>query len=298
MTTNIEISKPILPINIQHTDAAPGQYKCRQNFYNIARFGGEFNNSCHLIHKFAAKYRFKGSWDAVGKVVKERIRNNELSGKRCATAWDVYITLRDDLVDKEKRKKLFEKLDSYELNGDERVLQNTTYTTRHTHIGYATEDKSECDSLIAAGFDNIIFTNRETLNPDIVPLKDTLKTSQFQGEPSPNAETGQWTITTSILPCSCIKCRVNPLAYNDCYYKDVRGIKKEDIKLVDLDSTTQYDEYGIHELTVKELRKELNERGIKNPKSLIKEQLRELLRDSIDEQILFGCEGFDNVNDE
>jgi len=75
-----------------------------------------------LIHKFAAKYRFKGSWDAVGKMVKERIRNSELKGNRCATAWDVYLNLRDDLVDKKRREKLFEKLDAYEANGDERVL--------------------------------------------------------------------------------------------------------------------------------------------------------------------------------
>jgi len=152
--------------------------------------------------------------------------------------------------------------------------------------------------LIAAGYDNIIFTNRSTLNPDICPIKNTLKNSQYQGEPSPNPDTGQWSLTTSLLPCSCIKCRVDPLAYNDCYYKDVRGIKRQDIKMVRAQPTEENDDFGLNELTVNELRKELNERGIRNGRSLVKEQLKELLRQSIEEQILFGCEGFDNNNDD
>ena len=85
-------------------------------------------------------------------MVKERIKNCELNGKRCATAWDCYINLRQDLVDKEKRKKFFEKLDKYELEGDEPVMKNTTYTTRNTYIGFGTEDKREYDSLVAAGY--------------------------------------------------------------------------------------------------------------------------------------------------
>ena len=102
-----------------------------------------FNNKCHIIHKFAAKYKFKGSWDAIGKMAKERIKNCELNGKRCATAWDCYINLRQDWVEKEKRKKFFDKLDKYELEGDECVMKNTTYTTWNTYIGFGTEDKSE-----------------------------------------------------------------------------------------------------------------------------------------------------------
>ena len=62
--------------------------------------------------------------------------------------------------------------------------------------------------------------------------------------------------------------------------------------------TEENDDFGLNELTLNELRKELNERGIRNGRSLVKEQLKELLRQSIKEQILFGCEGFDNNNDD
>ena len=94
---------------------------------------------------------------------------------------------------------MFDTLDQYELEGDERIQNNTTYTTHNTYIGYGTEDKSEYDSLVAAGYDNIIYTDRTVLNPDVIPIKNTLKTSQVQGDFFPNPQTGKWTLITSLL---------------------------------------------------------------------------------------------------
>ena len=51
---------------------------------------------------------------------------------------------------------------------------------------------------------------------------------------------------------------------------------KQDIKMVSDTATTsvQEDEYGLHALTVKDLRSELNERGIQHPRTLKKQQLK------------------------
>lgn len=63
-------------MNIIWTDNYPTQYKCRQSFWKVASSGT--TNKSKIVHKFAQKYRFKGSWDTTGKIVKEAIMNNEL----------------------------------------------------------------------------------------------------------------------------------------------------------------------------------------------------------------------------
>ena len=55
------------------TDNCPTQYKCRFFFYQIATHSQRFTNST-LIHKFAQKYNFKGSWDALMTVIRGMIR--------------------------------------------------------------------------------------------------------------------------------------------------------------------------------------------------------------------------------
>jgi hypothetical protein len=95
-----------------------------------------------IVHKFAQKFRFKGSWDATGKVVEMRIENNELKYVRVADAWDCYRTLCKQLT-KDGSEKLILDLEQYEIDGDETVLKNTTFTTKRTLIGYVTEDINE-----------------------------------------------------------------------------------------------------------------------------------------------------------
>ena len=62
----------LILINVVWTDNYPTEYKCRQNFLNVAQAAKHHENKTVIIHKFAQKYRFKGSWDATGKNVKER----------------------------------------------------------------------------------------------------------------------------------------------------------------------------------------------------------------------------------
>ena len=74
----------------------------RQNVLNVATVTSNHTSNPDVhpiaIHKFAHKYRFKGSWDATGKIVKERILNNELREDRCATAFYCYIKLGRDFI--------------------------------------------------------------------------------------------------------------------------------------------------------------------------------------------------------
>ena len=69
--------------NIIHTDNCPDQYKCHQNIYHVvtAIIAARARN----IHKFSQKYKFKGSWDATGKLIKDAILKNELKIDRSTT---------------------------------------------------------------------------------------------------------------------------------------------------------------------------------------------------------------------
>ena len=73
----IEEGKERIPVKTVWIDQCPTQYKCRQNFRNVATSSQRIRDSIR-IHKFGAKYRFKGSWDAFSKVIKERIMVNRM----------------------------------------------------------------------------------------------------------------------------------------------------------------------------------------------------------------------------
>lgn len=85
-------------VNIVWSDNCLGQYRCQQNFLNVTKAVENHGNETIIVHKLAEKYRFKGSWDATGKIVKERIMNNELKYNRCANAMDCYLKITQDLT--------------------------------------------------------------------------------------------------------------------------------------------------------------------------------------------------------
>ena len=74
---------------------------------------------------------------------------------------------------------------------DEGVLKNTTFTTKHTFIGFGTEDRSEYNSLVQhTDYDHIVFTDHSINQEDMQPLDNTLQLGQVQGECYPNPNTG------------------------------------------------------------------------------------------------------------
>eukprot|EP00957_Ditylum_brightwellii_P093946 7154064-Ditylum_brightwellii.AAC.1 len=93
-----------------------------------------------VVHKFAQKYGFKGSWDTASKLVKQTIDRLELQNDRVVNAYDCYIKLGRGL-NRDGTKKETLKLLEYERIGGKRVLDNTPMQTRHTFVGYGTEYK-------------------------------------------------------------------------------------------------------------------------------------------------------------
>ena len=58
---------------------------------NVAESHFTSKGTSITINKFAQKYRFIGSWDVTGKLIKSAIKNVELGEKRVATALIVMI---------------------------------------------------------------------------------------------------------------------------------------------------------------------------------------------------------------
>lgn len=253
--------KDTIPMNIVWTDNCPTQYKCRQHFLKVATASSNHNSKSTIIHKFAQKFRFKGSWDATGKIVKQRILNNELKYDRCANALDCYQKLSRDLT-KDGSDVKAAKLLEYELLNDERVTKNTTLTTRHTHIGFATESKDQYNLLVSNSANkHIVFTNRTEI-PDMKAIEGTQQISSVQGSGDMNLD-GKWPLTTAKLPCSCPRCREYPLSVDDCIYKKDRNVVKCFVKQIIIgEENDPNDPFEIRKLTCALLRIELSARHL------------------------------------
>jgi hypothetical protein len=290
---------PPIDIHIVHTDNSPTQYKCRQNFLNVAEWASHQEYRGRLLHKFGQKYRFKGSWDATGKHVKQRILNNELKNLRCKNAWYCYTNLRVQMS-KNGKEELISKLEEHEKNGDMNVLKNTTFTTKRTFIGYATKDRSENDSLVEhTNYDHLVYTDRsETNKRDMLPLDKTQMLEQVHGKCTVNLITKKWQLTSSILPCACPTCRIKPSDYQNCLYKDDRKSTKIDIKMRGESINENPDDiYGYMVLTVAELKTKLNGRGIATPKRLKKRESVALLTQAVEDEYANDDDGDEVVDD-
>ena len=94
-----ESNLPKIPNNIVWTDQCGSQYKCRHNFLKVAT--SYHPHGSRIIHKFAIKYNFKGSWDATSKIVRHFVLKSELKFIRIANAIDLYCIGGEEMT-KEK----------------------------------------------------------------------------------------------------------------------------------------------------------------------------------------------------
>ena len=235
-----------------HTDNCARQYKCRQNFFKLTTFGERHPGSI-AVHKFAQKFKFKGPWDATGKIVKQAIKNCELQLKCCLNAIDCYDNIRERLAQDGSGKKQ-NQWKKWELEKNEEILTKRVFRTNRTFIGLAAETKEEYDELVASGREHVVFTNREHV-PDMKAIPGTQKIYQATG-----ICVGEKTLTTAELQCSCGPCRSNPGNTETCLYKDERGeIKKHTVRAVETD---QNDPHGIKSMKVAELKEELRARNL------------------------------------
>ena len=248
-----------IPFNIVWTDNCPTQYRCRQNFYHVSNAANISSHKPVLIHKFAQKYKFKGSWDATGKLVKQKILQNELKYDRCSNAKDCYMKLTRDMT-RDGSEKQTQKLLEYERTGDAKVVKNTTFTTMKTHIGYGTEHKQEYVAMTESEqCKHVVFTNREDV-PDIKMIQGTMLISQVNGTKNTNGKS----LMSARIPCSCPPCRlnVNEMA-EKCEYKSERIIEEHAIIMKNNDTNSaENDPHGILQLTVASLKAELLNRGL------------------------------------
>ena len=154
------------------------------------------------------------------------------------------------------------KLVKYEENDDPRIIKNTTFTTKETHIGFGTEDIVEYDSLLSnPDYKHIVHTPRDNV-PDMDTIKGTTLIAQVSGCQHPNDE-GKWTIDHSLLPCSCSNCRDDPTDFKSCIFRKDRETKREIIKLVgESNNNNENDLYDLKALTIPQLKDELRERSL------------------------------------
>ena len=90
------LKKEPVKFNITHRDNCPAQYKCRQHFLQLSQESSHVGQT--LIHNFAQKYGFQGSWGACEKLVKHAIMKNEIEKDRCANVFNCYVKLSRDLT--------------------------------------------------------------------------------------------------------------------------------------------------------------------------------------------------------
>ena len=191
---------------------------------------------------------------------------------------ECYLKLTRDLTKDGKQKEML-KLVKYEESGDPRIIKNTMFTTKETHIGFGTEDLAEYNSLSSnPDYKHIVHTPRDNV-PDMDTIKGTTLIAQVSGCQHPNAE-GKWTIDHSLLPCSCPNCRDDPTDFKSCIFKKERETKREIIKLVgESKHNDEHDLYDLKALTIPQLKDELRERSL--PLSGRKSDLLERLTNAL-----------------
>eukprot|EP00957_Ditylum_brightwellii_P171019 13018712-Ditylum_brightwellii.AAC.1 len=132
-----------------------------------------------VVHKFSQKYGFKGSWDDAGKLVKQRVECLELKGKQIANTCNFYAKLCKEPM-KDGSQEEYVKLFDYEQNCNNKVLENTLLTTRHTFVALGTEYNEEYSCVIHEGNHHVICTDCQKIK-DMKTIKGTQQFYQVQG---------------------------------------------------------------------------------------------------------------------
>ena len=154
------------------------------------------------------------------------------------------------------------KLREYKRKGDAKVVENTTLTTRRTHIGFDTKRKSQYEELsVNLDYYHIVYTASTTI-PDMKPVTGTLKLSQVNRYLQLDPVSNHWCLSTTELPCYCPNCCLNHNKITECSFYVVRKIKTVLAKyLIERDEAN--DRLELNELTIPELKGELMLRGLK-----------------------------------
>ena len=127
------------------------------------------------------------------------------------------------------------------------------------------------------------------------PIPETLKQFQIQGDYMAiinDRGQQQWNLHSSQLPCSCPNCRQYQPGNgsNTCFYAQTRDIKTHIVCQIEQGNKNQpvVDQYGLHRLTIIELKNELKLRGlpVSGNKSNLIQRLENDIEDGRDETVI------------
>ena len=213
-----------------------------------------------VVHKFAQKYRFKGSWDATGKLVKQAINHLEMKNERLPDAKTCYFKLREELG-KDGTKLKMRRLLEYERLNDKKMLKNTTLTSRRTFIGLGVENKDEYNKLKEDEKNlHIVFTNRTSV-PDMKRVPGTQHFFQVQGQKE-QLDNVNYNLDTFHLQCSCSNCRTDPQDVEACHYLQGRKWKIFEVSELGNNDKIEYDKEYYEKFTVAALKEMLRENNL------------------------------------
>ena len=138
------------------------------------------------------------------------------------------------------------------------MLQNQSFVTACTYIGFATEEKNEFDEMVANDeYNHIVFTDRGQ-KPDMEFIKGTHKILQVKSVKGSTVD-NHWLFRSSHLPCSCVNF-LQSCSSETCLYEEVRNIEEQHVS--DKNDNSISDPYGLQKLTIRLLKLKLSERGL------------------------------------
>eukprot|EP00557_Chaetoceros_sp_GSL56_P006393 CAMPEP_0176503534 /NCGR_PEP_ID=MMETSP0200_2-20121128/15416_1 /TAXON_ID=947934 /ORGANISM="Chaetoceros sp., Strain GSL56" /LENGTH=404 /DNA_ID=CAMNT_0017902835 /DNA_START=510 /DNA_END=1721 /DNA_ORIENTATION=- len=162
------------------SDNCPGQYKCRQNFFQIAQITNKHPHINSFTHNFAKQFGFKSKNDTIGHWIKSKIRQQERDMDCFApSALACFDLVRNYL---NKNPSHFENMI---MNKDPRVRLKSPHAATKRFIVYVEDSKTGYDNLISqySSFEgsHFVYTNRSYMqaNEDSCAVKDTSKFYQF-----------------------------------------------------------------------------------------------------------------------
>ena len=219
------------------TDNCSGQYKCRQNFFDLSKIPYSHPYIEEVEHCFAQVYGFKGPWDAAGKVVKAKIKSLESEQKcRAPDAFSVYKLMCSYFKEKLPNDRDWKQLAS---EGSELLKRKTEFTAVNRKACFVTDYINEYEDLKEKGHEDIIFTNRSEVehSEDTTVYEGTSKVHHvYTGivkDRDRIPEKG-YKLSLKTNPCFCAKCRNNQVS--ECQYKTITGevntfckVSKEDL---------------------------------------------------------------------
>jgi len=210
------------------TDNSPIQYRNRFHFMYCATIHELFpGRYLRLLHYFAQKFRFKGCWDADGRIDKYFVKKRALAKECCRDALDFFRQISKSdfqfiiprLIDPE------EQFCEWIGNKDPRVRKNTANTINTREYKWGCDVADEYPKVCAEfGKKNIVFIDRLhfRFEYDITPVTGSSAMYAFIGPKPGNKKvapdgTPIYTMTLRSAPCGCSDCRIG--GFEDCKYE-------------------------------------------------------------------------------